>query len=151
MASYAPLITIEAQPGISAQMPGGLTYDEFLASLGQYVYWIKKYYLSANSIAQLIQPFQYYRNDSTGEAEQEVIVNNPDPYQSNTSMVMDVTGRSIVLDGNSSISFDLMTGEQMIISLFTTQESMIGPPSNFALAEDDLDQLDLYKNYLSQL
>ena len=156
MASYAPTITVLSTPGISASMPGTLTYQEFIQSLGQYAYWIKQYYLGAGSSQQLLQPMYYTHNDATGESTSEVMINALDPYQAESTIVMDMRDRSLILDGNSSISFTLMQGQQLLISMLVRQEALFGEinnisPSNYSRADDELGQLELYKDYTDTL
>ena len=158
MASYAPTITVNNTPGLQAQMPGTLTYNEFLQSLGQYVYEIRKYYISStdNNIKQLLQPVYYEINDANGLQEAQVIVHHVDPYQASSSFIEDCSGKNIYLDGNSSFNLNLLAGEQITLSLFTNETAIIDDinkygKSNFEIASDPLKNIGLYKEYLDTL
>ena len=139
-------------------MPGTLTYNEFLQSLGQYVYQIRKYYISSvnNSIKQLLEPVYYEISDANGSQQAQVMVHHVDPYQASSSFIADCDGRGFFLDGNSSFSLNLLAGQQITLSLFTNETAIIDDidkygKSNFEKYQDTLKQLDLYKDYTDTL
>lgn len=155
MATYAPTIINSSIPGLPVTMTGDLTYDEFLNSLGQFNYRIKKYYLSCIvSVAQLLQSIFYNINDSSGAAAGENIAPNVDPYQSFNSIYMDMGDREIILDSNSSLSFNLLPGEQITMQMYCEQVSVEDPmtsQNNFNKADDPLNLLELYQQYKDTL
>jgi hypothetical protein len=151
VASYSPTIINNSTPGLPVTMAGDLTYDEFVNSLGQFNYRIKKYYLGCiKSIAQLMQSIFYNINDSDGNASGNNIAPNVDPYQLFNSVYMDLGDKEIILDSNSSLGFNLLASEQITMQLYCEQVGVTDPmknENNFNKADDPLDLLELYQKY----
>lgn len=152
MASYSPTISVSTTPALQVTMAGDLTYGEFLNSLGQFVYLIDSYFLQCQSIRQIFQPIAYNIFDASGKQYDLAIISNPDPYQYTASIRENLQGRGIVLNGKSTISFDVLPGEFITIILCTrsvnNQEQLNQVhPNNFKQADDSLGNLKLFEDY----
>jgi len=152
MPSYSPTITVSSTPALQISMAGGVTYEEFLSSLGQFVYKVNSYFLQCQSLQQLQQAIAYNIFDSSGNVLAQAIIQNPDPYQYTASIVQDLKDMGIILNGQSTISFNVLPGEFITMSLCTVQVSNQDElnrmhEDNFEQADDSNGNLQLFEDY----
>src|SRR5271170_5149350 len=157
MAIYTPTIIVTSTPGIQVNMAGTVTYNQFLQSLGQFVYLIHGFILEAQSFQQLLQPISYDIIDADGSAYGVPIVMAPDPYQRQSVMDEETQQLGLVLNGESYVSFNLLAGAFLTLVLCTTE---VGPNDGFEVMDDPaakatnqdriddrLGELTLYKDF----
>lgn len=124
MPTYAPSITINATPPLSITGAGGVSYEEILNSLGDFNFMVEEIFLSAVTISQILQNLSFNKFDSTGTQDIQQIVPNVDPYQRISSIYIDTAGKKIILDGRSSMAFDVGAGEIMTMILYCRQKDV---------------------------
>lgn len=93
---------------VSITLANGVTYQQFLNSLGTYVYWFDVVYLWTTNPAQITQPFLYNYTDANGEAKTLTVTPTKDPYQFSPALYINIKEFDIVLDGNSTVQFNLL-------------------------------------------
>ncbi len=146
---YTPTITVNSTPAVQVDMAGALTYLEFLNSLGNWNYQVKEFYIRANSNAQINEPINYNIYDVTGQRFNQVINVEIDPYQHQPAQMVNVKQLGILLNGQSSLSFNLLPGEQILIILYTNViaiggVNMLQQSGNLKEGDDLLGNLKLY-------
>jgi hypothetical protein len=107
-----PTTTTIISPIISVSMPysvegTGITYAQFLKSLGTYNYGAEYFYMSATTYQQIGQPFYYNHFDSNGNSISTFLPFAVDPYQSQPSIFYETEPEQIILTGLSSLQFNV--------------------------------------------
>lgn len=146
---YSPVITTNGIPAVSVTMAGNVTYQEFLNSLSQWNYQVKELYIRATTNDQLSQSIKYNIYDTTGGQFNTVVTIEVDPYQYQSAQVIDLKDKGILLNGQSSLSFNLLPNETVKLVLYTNVVSVGGQNTlldNFNMqgGYDLLKNLDLY-------
>lgn len=105
-----PTTTTILSPIISVSMPysiegSGITYSQFLQSLGKYNYGAEFFYVSATSYQQIGQPVFYNHFDANGNSISTFLPFAVDPYQSQPSIFYETEPDQIILTGLSSLQF----------------------------------------------
>jgi hypothetical protein len=113
---FSPTITTTTPP-VTVSMTG-ITYAEFIQSLGTFQYRVLQFYAYSDDINQLLQPINYNEYQATGN--RRIVFVNPeiDPFQSQKSLYKDVKGAGIVLNGQSNVSVNLLPNVLIKLQLF---------------------------------
>lgn len=117
MAGYSPTIS-NVIPSVSVTLPNGVTYQQFLASLGSWVYWFDVLYLFTDTQAQLSQPMNYNYTNIDGNERVLNVIPAVDPYQFAKSLFLNIQELDIVLDGQATVSFNLMPYSFLKLKLY---------------------------------
>lgn len=134
---------------VSVTLANGVTYQQFLNSLGAYVYWFDVVYLWTTNPSQITQPILYNYTDVNGEAKTLTITPTKDPYQYSPALYINIKDFDIVIDGNSIVQFNILPlttlkfklyGDVMSVNMlhgdkndnFTNLADTIGDPEFFA-------------------
>jgi hypothetical protein len=117
MGVYSATI-IPSSPSVSVQLANGVTYQQFQNSLGTYVYWFDVLYLFTNNPAQITQPILYNYTDVNGNAKVLSIIPTTDPYQFSSALYVNIKDLDIVVDGNSTVNFDLLPNTTLKLKLY---------------------------------
>lgn len=123
MGTYVPVITPSTSNAVSIYGDGATTYEEFVNSMGSFLYEIKEVYLKANSNDQLLEPLKFYQFDVNGRADSYSQIVTVDPYQYQTSSVFKLTRDQIILNGRTVLSMNLLPNEQVSLVLYVNQIS----------------------------
>lgn len=121
-----PIPITGVTPTISIVMPNtgvsavGITYNQFLNSLGKYNYGVNFFYISATTIQQVGVPVFYSRFDSNGNQVNTILPFSVDPYQSQPAMYYDTNSDEIIFTGLSSIRFPILPNQRIFFKCFTT-------------------------------
>lgn len=135
MPSFNPTILINTTPAVSITTANpNLTYDMFRESLGDYAYEVDVYYVSAQSINQVMGVAQY--NYLNADGMQRYISLTPvlDPNQFQAAVYYDTKYADIILNGNSQVSFKLLPNELISLTLYTkriSKQTGMEAPDNF--------------------
>lgn len=118
-----PVTTTIVTPIISVSMPysivgTGITYAQFLQSLGSYSYGAEYFYLSTTSYQQIGQPFFYNHFDANGNSISTFLPFSVDPYQSQPSIFYETEPDQIILTGLSSLQFNLFSQNTIFFKFF---------------------------------
>lgn len=110
--------TITTTPSVSITLANGVTYQQFLNSLGAFVYWFDVIYLWTNTPAQITQPILYNYTDVNGNARTVSIIPTTDPYQYSPALYIDIKDFNVVVDGNSTVQFTLLPNATLKFKLY---------------------------------
>jgi hypothetical protein len=118
-----PVTTTIVTPIISVSMPysivgTGITYAQFLQSLGSYSYGAEYFYLSTTSYQQIGQPFFYNHFDANGNSISTFLPFSVDPYQAQPSIFYETEPDQIILTGLSSLQFNLFSQNTIFFKFF---------------------------------
>lgn len=125
MAAITPTITTTITPVISIAMPvqvtgSGITYSQFLKSLGTYNYGAEYFYLFASTYPEIGQPVFYNHFDANGNSVSTFLPFAVDPYQSQPALFYETEPDQIVLTGLSSLSFNVYANKTVVFKFFAT-------------------------------
>jgi hypothetical protein len=123
MPFVTPTISFNNTPQITITCVG-ITYAQFLASLGSYVYGIEQMYLASSTFNQLQQNVFYNIFDSSGKANSRTIPIQIDSYQKQSSLVINTNSNDVALNQNSTLSFNLVANSTLQLKLFTKIEKI---------------------------
>lgn len=124
MAAITP-ITTSISPVLSVAFPigiggTGITYSQFLESLGTYNYGAEFFYLSSTSYTQIGQPVYYNHFDANGNSVTTYLPFAVDPYQSQPSIFYETESDQIVLTGLTSMQFTIYPTNTVFFKFFAT-------------------------------
>lgn len=94
------------------------TYDQIQQSLGSFIYEVKNIYLKSNSTDQILEPLRLNKYDSNGNISyiNTIPIVDPTQYQPAVNIKWDKF-KKYVLDGKSSISFNMLGNETVYMRL----------------------------------
>jgi len=148
MASYLPVVTNTITPVISVSMPlsvsgVGITYSQFLQSLGTQVYGAEFFYMSANNYPQISQAIAYNNFDAAGNEVQTYLPFVVDSYQYQPSIYYDTDSAEIFFNGFSSLTFDLLKNSVVYFKFFADIEYMASAlDATMTNAFQDIEELE---------
>ena len=129
---FAPVVSTGQAPVISVVPSSvlvtgqGITYQQFLNSLGTYDYGTEFVYMSATTYQQITQAINYLHFDSNGNQVQAYLPFTTDPYQFQPAIYYQTEIDEIVFDGFSSFTFNLLAGELVYLKYFVEVRYMAG-------------------------
>ena len=152
MAFVSPTISFNNTPQISITCVG-ITYAQFLASLGTYVYGIEQMYLASSTFNQLQQNVFYNIFDATGRANSRTIPIQVDSYQKQSSLLVNTDSKDVALNQNSTLSFNLVANSTLQLKLFTIIEKMSNgfKKGTDAFSEFNKNNGNFFNNYYDYL
>jgi hypothetical protein len=147
-----PTISFNNTPQISITCVG-ITYAQFLASLGTYVYGIEQMYLASSTFNQLQQNVFYNIFDSSGKANSRTIPIQIDSYQKQSSLIINTDSKDVALNQNSTLSFNLVANSTLQLKLFTIIEKMSNgfKEGTDAFSEFNRNNGNFFNNYYDYL
>lgn len=117
MSSYSVTV-VSGSPAVSITLANGVTYQQFLNSLGAYVYWFDIVYLWTTNASQINEVVLYNYTDVNGNAKSLSVTPTKDPYQYSPALYINVKNFDIVVDGNSTFSFNLLPNTTLKFKLY---------------------------------
>ena len=132
MGAYTPVVTTGITPVISVSSSSvlvngqGITYQQFLNSLGTYDYGVEFVYMSATNYQQITQAINYFHFDSNGNQVQAYLPFTTDPYQNQPSIYYETEPSEIIFDGFSSFTFSLLAGGLVYLKYYVEIHYMAG-------------------------
>jgi hypothetical protein len=132
MGAFSPILATGISPVISVTSSSisvtgvGITYQQFLASLGTFNYGTEFIYMSASNYQQITQAIQYFHFDSNGNQVQAYLPFVTDPYQFQPSIYYETEKDEIIFDGFSSLTFSLIAKSIVYIKFYVEIIYMAG-------------------------
>jgi hypothetical protein len=125
MAFITPVTSTLISPVISVTMPlqvlgNGVTYAQFLHSLGAYNYGAEFFYMSATNFQQIGQAFNYNHFDANGNSVTTFLPFAVDPYQSQPSIFYEVNSDEIIFTNLSSMQLVVEPNTTLYFKFFAT-------------------------------
>jgi len=115
--TITPVISIAFPIGISGT---GVTYSQFIQSLGTYNYGAEFFYLSSDSNVQVGQPVFYNHFDANGNSVSAFLPFAVDPYQAQPSIFYETESDQVILTGLSSLQFNVYPNTKVYFKFFAT-------------------------------
>lgn len=115
--TISPVLTIAFPIGIGGT---GITYSQFIQSLGTYNYGAEFFYLSSTSYNQVGQPVFYNHFDANGNSISTFLPFAVDPYQSQPSIFYETESDQIVFTGLTSMQFIVYPQTTVFFKFFAT-------------------------------
>lgn len=103
-------------------------------SMGSYLYGIFYIYMQSNSSQQLFQGLSFRSYDSNGDIKKFINTTTIDPYQYQNSIFLKPIRDDIVLNGRTSINFNLLPTETINFVFYVNQTAnsyLLKEPSLF--------------------
>lgn len=101
----------------------GTPYFMIQNSMGSYQYGVDMIYIQSDTTEQLFQNISFRSYDVNGDISNFLNVTTVNPYQYQNSLFMKPTRKGVVLDGRTSISFDLLPTEDVNFVFYTREQS----------------------------
>lgn len=101
----------------------GTPYPLIQESMGSYQYRIDEMYLQSNTAQQLLQPLSFRSYDVNGTISKIIDVLTVNPYQNQSSLFVKPISNNFVLDGRTSINFNLLATENINFIFYVTEQS----------------------------
>ncbi|HEX4850815.1 MAG TPA: hypothetical protein VFV08_08420 [Puia sp.] len=151
MGSIVPTVTISSTPAIQVTMVGAITFNEFINTLGIYVYLVKLIFMQALTTQQINQNLTYHIINPNGMGKQKSITPSVDPYQKQATYSLDLTGEKIILNGFSTIGFTILAGETVMLILCSDQKNLQDAlnaisADNFKMVQGAVGNTQLFKS-----
>ncbi len=96
---------LKDNPNIKISSYETFSYSEFLMSVTQRTYDIKKFQVFSQTKGQLFQPFLFDRKTAIGKTYQKVIAPTMDPYQGVDNYVITPDKKGYILDGFTKLKY----------------------------------------------
>jgi len=108
---YTPTTTFYPNGVFTISSNDATPYFVIQNSMGSFLYQIFYIYLQGNSPEQVLQPISFRTYDVNGEIKSFINVTTIDPYQYQNSLFIKPISDDIVLNGRTSINFNLLPSE----------------------------------------
>lgn len=158
MPSFSSTINTNVAPPAVTATASNVTYGEIRRSLGDYVYCVKRLYLYSNNLKQLNGLVKYQHYNVNGNIVVESLTPTIDPYQTQISLFYDTADKGLVLDGQSSLNFNLLPNSFIKVEFFATRvakrdylDAILPDANNFKQLETAMGQFSFFEDWESQI
>jgi len=150
---YTPTTTFYPNGVYTISSNDSTPYFVLQNSMGSYLYGIDNIYYQANSTEQVLQGLGFRRYDVNGDIDKFLQVTTVNPYQYQNSLFLKPIKKDIVLNGRTSISFNLLPSEIVNFIFFVTEykNSDFLPDSEFFDNYFFKQQYDFFNGFVEQL
>lgn len=131
---YTPTTTFYPNGVFTISSNDATPYFVIQNSMGSFLYGIFYIYLQGNSPEQVLQPINFRTYDVNGEIKSFINVTTIDPYQYQNSLFVKPISDDIVLNGRTSINFNLLPTETTNFVFYVNQTAnsyLLKEPSFF--------------------
>ena len=131
---YTPTTTFYPNGVFTISSNDATPYFVVQNSMGSFSYGIFSIYIQGNSPEQVLQPINFRTYDVNGEIKSFINVTTIDPYQYQNSLFVKPISDDIVLNGRTSINFNLLPTETTNFVFYVNQTSnsyLLKEPSFF--------------------
>jgi hypothetical protein len=134
MAVYLPITTSYPNGVFTISSNDSTPYFAIQNSMGSYLYGIYYIYMQCNSPTQLLQGLNFRTYDVNGEIKTFINTTTINPYQYQNSLFFKPISNKIVLNGRTSINFNLLPNEIVNFVFYVNQTAnsyLLKEPSLF--------------------
>jgi len=131
---YTPTTTFYPNGVFTISSNDATPYFVIQNSMGSFLYGIFYIYLQGNSPEQLLQGMNFRTYDVNGEIKNFINTTTIDPYQYQNSLFIKPISDDIVLNGRTSINFNLLPTETVNFVFYVNQTAnsyLLKEPSFF--------------------
>jgi hypothetical protein len=118
---YIPTTTFYPNGVFTISSNDSTPYFVIQNSMGSYLYGIYYIYLQSNTPEQLLQGLNFRTYDVNGEIKSFINTTVIDPYQYQNSLFVKPLSDKIVLNGRTSINFNLLPSENINFVFYVNQ------------------------------
>jgi hypothetical protein len=149
--TFSPTIITNTTPAVTT-VGGNITYDEIRRSLGDYVYYVKRVYMFSSNIKQINEVMSYQIYDVNGQQSIQSLTPTLDPYQRQSSLFYSLNDKDVILNGQSSLTFDLLPNVTLKIEFFTNRLAKkdaldLITPNNFKTLESAMGNYTFFEDW----
>lgn len=119
--TYIPTTTFFSNGVFTISSNDATPYFVIQNSMGSYLYGIYYIYLQSNASEQLLQGLNFRTYDVNGEIKSFINTTTIDPYQYQNSLFVKPIRNDIVLNGRTSINFNLLPSETINFVFYVNQ------------------------------
>jgi hypothetical protein len=120
---YIPTTTFYLDGIFTIVSTTGTPYFVIQNSMGSYQYGVDDIYMQSNTAQQLLQGLSFRSYDANGDINNFLNATTVSPYQYQNSLFIKPIRNDIVLDGRTSVSFNLLPNENVNFTFLVTQYS----------------------------
>jgi hypothetical protein len=131
---YTPTTTFYPNGVVTISSNDSTPYFAIQNSMGSYLYGIFYIYLQSNSPEQLLQNLNFRTYDVNGDIKSFLNTTTIDPYQYQNSLFVKPINSSIVLNGRTSVNFNILPSETVNFVFYVNQTAnsyLLKEPSMF--------------------
>jgi hypothetical protein len=131
---YTPTITFYPNGIYTISSTNSTPYFVLQNSMGSYLYNIFYIYLQSNTQEQILQGLNFRSYDVNGDIKTFLNTTTIDPYQYQNSLFLKPLNKDIVLNGRTSINFNLLPSETINFVFYVNQTAnpyLLKEPSLF--------------------
>lgn len=131
---YTPTTTFFPNGVFTIVSKDSTPYFVIQNSMGSYLYNIYSIYIQSNSPEQLLQALNFRTYDVNGEIKSFINTTTIDPYQYQNALFLKPISDNIVLNGRTSINFNLLPSENVNFVFYVNQTAnsyLLKEPSLF--------------------
>ena len=152
-----PFTVINTPPASVTVTMANYSYEEFLNSLGSYVYLVDKMYLYSLDSNQINQVMLFTKYDANGNQYYNNLTPQIDPFQENSNSYLFATKQNdLILDGLSRLSFMLFSNQVLVIDIYAERRSIPEyldnvTENNYIQVETAMGIKNLFENYTEKI
>ena len=131
---YTPTITFFSTGTYTITSTKSTPYFMIQNSLGSYQYLVYYIYYQSLGTQQLLQGLNFRSYDVNGDRRSFINTTTVDPYQYQNSLFLKPIRNDIVLDGRTSINFNLLPSEEVNFTFYVIESKfsmLLKEPSFF--------------------
>ena len=131
---YSPTTTFYPNGVFTISSNDSTPYFAIQNSMGSYLYGIFYIYLQSNTPEQLLQNLNFRTYDVNGDIRSFLNTTTIDPYQYQNSLFVKPISSSIVLNGRTSVNFNILPSETVNFVFYVNQTAnsyLLKEPSLF--------------------
>jgi hypothetical protein len=131
---YIPTTTFFPNGVVTISSNDATPYFVIQNSMGSFLYGITEIYIQSNAPDQLLQVLNFRSYDSNGDIKSFINTTTIDPYQYQNSLFVKPISNDIVLNGRTSVNFNMLPSENVNFVFYVNQMSnsyLLKEPSMF--------------------
>lgn len=155
MAVFPVIITNTPPASVTITM-ANYTYDQFVKSLGSYVYLVEKIYLYSTNANQVNQVMLFTKYDSNGNQYYNNLTPQISPFQESNAVLFATKDNNLVLDSLSTLNLNVIANNTLILEIHANRRDIPEYLSNltitnFAQVESAMGTKNLFENYTDKI
>lgn len=120
---YTPSTTFYTNGVYTITSNKGTPYFMIQNSMGSFQYGVNEIYIQSDTTQQLLQGLSFRSYDVNGDIAIFLNVTTVSPYQYQNSLFLKPVRNDVVLDGRTSISFNLLPSENVNFVFYVTEQA----------------------------
>ena len=150
---YTPSTTFYTNGVYTITSNKGTPYFMIQNSMGSFQYGVNEIYIQSNTTQQLLQGLSFRSYDVNGDIAIFLNVTTVSPYQYQNSLFLKPVRDDVVLDGRTSISFNLLPSENVNFVFYVTEMANVMFLKEPSLLDDYFfkQQYDFFNGFVKKI